>query len=219
LELQGKAMQRTFLDYYKAYGADTFYDYAQHFLTWTNVQGYIPRHFSNEIYVYTNHNRVNFFNSERLVADDKDCILNQERALTDTYKSMGLNSGLYLDHLPYFLEKSVALSLAQDCCSVFLEQLFPKVNFNRSLEACSRGEVLQAFEKTARTMLDQETLVKYLFSLSHFIYNIPNEENRENYGFFLIKDLQHAWTDVGVLIYLKRYLSTEILFYQLGDSN
>ena len=217
-----KNNKRTFLDYYMDYSDEGFYDYGKMFLNWTKVFGYIPTHFSNMMFIYSDFSIEKLFNSHLKYLNMNEDINRQRVEFESDINLVGYRSEIFIDNQELLKNKKNELEV--EFCNSFIEIICPKANYNRNISENSIDEVINEFETvlSQNMMRDKiNELESFLFDFDMFLNKIPNSKPKgsNEYGYFLLKNINHYWQDVGVIIYNKSDLSREILFYQIGDDN
>lgn len=214
--------KRTFLDYYRDYYTESWeglFDYGKMFFNWTDVHGYIPRQFTNDIYIYSDFSIDKLYNSNLIRSNRKDEQVKQRVQIEAEVNLMGYRSEIYSLHKELLNDKKHELE--SSFCNAFIETLFPHVNYNREISESSIDEVRTEIGTYVKGLMSEkpDEFESFLFNFDLFLKNIPNSSPSKEYGFILMKNINHDWQDRGVIIFNKSQLSHEILFYQIGDNN
>jgi hypothetical protein len=219
--------KRTFKDYIKEAQPICFLEYGRAFMNWITLNGYIDRTLSNSIYIFENDKLevlnpyliINPYSTEHK-EHRKELLIKSEKFVEDI-QEVGYRSYIYQDNLEKLTEVKDDLEIY--FCNIFIELLFPKINYDRDIKKVSIEEVLLNFrERLTSNMLknQEETIDCFMDDFSFFLENVPYPIEDTEYGYIFLKNIKnHDWEDLGVIIFNKTRLSSEILFYQIGDNN
>lgn len=209
-------MRRNFIDFYKEYAEDQFNDYGEAFINWTKFSGYIPPKFSNHLYSFSNDElRV----TNTVFYDNEDISIKTKKILHEI-NIAGYRSDIYLDNKHLFKNKEDEFIDSFSCN--FLNILLPKANFNPDLKKTNPEDISLKFKKIleGNMMRDRLHLLdNFIEDFNLFLNNIPVKNNNEKFEFYELQNINHYFSDIGVLISSKTNLSENILFYQIGDNN
>lgn len=219
--------RRTFFDHLNYLNPPTrlgydFREYGNLFLKWTQFQGYIPTHFSNSIYIFYNNMLTdsNLNNGNPDYERKIEILSDRERGLLETIQEVGYNTEVY----QLYCELVKEHDFEEKFCLSFVEAISLHAAFKKQKSAfikATKKEINSFFEVFLKKNIfgdKREDMDCFLEDLEFFINNIPKAKDEE-FGYFLTKNINHYWEDVGLIIYSKTHFTRTILFYQIGDNN
>ncbi len=203
--------KRTFLDFYSDYGQDHPGTYAELFLKWNRVNGYLPSDHLNSIYSWNYFQFKAPFNTRFSPEEIKRASEKINKRIND----FGINSELYDEYKEHLID--FQSDIEKDFGHLFMESIFPDHSFYPKFEAAGITVIFDAFKEYLETELsisDKMKVEGFLNNFDLFLHNLPFFHPNEEY--FLVRPEYTPEQSIGVFAFDKKAPTHLVIFYQIG---